>query len=168
MLIFLIGMMGSGKTTLGKELAEKLGYTFLDLDAVIEQSENRTIAEIFATEGQERFREVERQTLQTIVANYKQAIVATGGGTPCFFDNMTLMNIAGETIFLDVPVKKIAQRLSKSDLSARPLLAGKTQSHLISFLGETLSERRRFYEQAKYIVASPPYTINALLALLPL
>ncbi|MER2997221.1 shikimate kinase [Pontibacter populi] len=168
MLIFLLGMMGSGKTTLGKELAEKLGYTFLDLDAVIEQKENRTIAEIFAAEGQERFRALERETLQTIVTNYKQAIVATGGGTPCFFDNMALMNTSGETVFLDVSVKDIAQRLSQSDLSTRPLLAGKTQSELISFLGKTLSERRRFYEQARHIVASPPYTINALLALLPL
>ena len=168
MLIFLLGMMGSGKTTLGKELAEKLGHTFLDLDAVIEQKENKTIAEIFATEGQERFRELERQALLTIVANNTQAVVATGGGTPCFFDNIAFMNTSGETIFLDVPTRSLAQRLSASDLSTRPLLADKTQSELISFLGKTLSERRRFYEQAKHIVARPPYTINALLALLPL
>lgn len=168
MLIFLLGMMGSGKTTLGNELAEKLGYTFLDLDAVIEQKENRTIAEIFATEGQERFRELEHEALQSIISNYMQAIVATGGGAPCFFDNMALMNASGETIFLDVPTEFLVQRLSASDLSMRPLLAGKTQSELISFLGKTLAERRQFYVQAKYIVARPPYTIDALLALLPL
>jgi shikimate kinase len=168
MLVFLIGMMGSGKTTLGKELAEKLGYTFLDLDVFIEQKENKTIAEIFATEGQERFRELEHEALQSIISNYKLAIVATGGGTPCFFDNIALMNTSGKTIFLDMPVENIAQRLSESDLSTRPLLAGKTQSELISFLGKTLADRRQFYVQAKYIVAQPPYTINALLALLPL
>lgn len=168
MLIFLLGMMGSGKTTLGKELAEKLGYTFLDLDAVIEQKENRTIAEIFATEGQEQFRLIEREALQSIISNYKQAIVATGGGAPCFFDNIALMNTAGETIFLDVPTEFLVQRLSVSDLSTRPLLAGKTESELISFLGKTLAERRQFYVQAKHIVAAPPYTSNTLLALLRL
>ena len=168
MLIFLLGMMGSGKTTLGKELAEKLGYTFLDLDAVIEQKENKTIAEIFATEGQERFRELEREALQHIISNYKQAIVATGGGTPCFFNNMTLMNASGETVFLDVSIESLAQRLSKSDLSTRPLLAGKTQHELISFLGKTLADRRQFYKQAKHIITAPPYTMDAVLALLPL
>ena len=168
MLIFLLGMMGSGKTTLGRELAEKLGYTFLDLDAVIEQKEGKTIAEIFAAEGQEWFRELEREALQSIISNYKQAIVATGGGTPCFFNNITLMNAAGETIFLDVPTEFLAERLSQSDLTARPLLAGKTQSELISFLGKTLADRRQFYVQAKHLVASPPYTSNALLRLLPL
>ncbi|MEJ8757759.1 shikimate kinase [Pontibacter sp. H259] len=168
MLIFLIGMMGSGKTTLGKELAEKLGYTFLDLDAVIEEKENRTIAELFAAEGQEWFRELERSALQRIISNYKQAIVATGGGTPCFFNNIALMNASGETVFLDVPVKDIVQRLSQSDLSNRPLLLGKTQSELISFLGKTLADRRQFYVQAKYILARPPYTSKALLKLLPL
>ncbi|NDK56526.1 shikimate kinase [Pontibacter fetidus] len=168
MLIFLIGMMGSGKTTLGKELATELNYSFVDLDAFIEEKEGRTIAQIFEQEGQERFRKIEREALQTIVANYKNAIVATGGGTPCFFDNMALMNAGGETIFLDVPAEFIAQRLSQSDLSTRPLLAGKTQSELFSFVGETLAERRQFYAQAKHIVARPPYTIDALLALFSL
>ncbi|MBC5774362.1 shikimate kinase [Pontibacter sp. KCTC 32443] len=168
MLIFLLGMMGSGKSTLGKELAEKLGYTFLDLDAVIEEREQRTIAQIFEQEGQERFRELEHEALQSIIANYSQAIVATGGGTPCFFDNMALMNAAGETIFLDVPPEILAERLSQSDLNLRPLLTGKTQSELISFLGKTLAERRQFYVQAKHLVAAPTYTSNALLALLRL
>lgn len=168
MLIFLLGMMGSGKTTLGKELAEKLNYSFVDLDAFIEEKEGKTIAEIFAQQGQQGFRKLEHQALQTIVTNYKQAVVATGGGAPCFFNNIQLMNQAGETIFLDVPIKMLAQRLSQSDLSTRPLLAGKTQSELISFLGKTLADRRQFYVQAKHLVAMPPYTINALLKLLPL
>ncbi len=166
MLIFLLGMMGSGKSTLGRELAEKLGYTFLDLDAVIEQQEGRTIGEIFATDGQEHFRKLERDALQSIISTYKQAVVATGGGTPCFFDNMMLMNAAGETVFLDLPEEVLAQRLSSSDLSTRPLLAGKTQTELISFLNKTFAARRQFYEQAKHTIAKPPYTINALLALL--
>lgn len=168
MLIFLLGMMGSGKTTLGKELAGKLGYTFLDLDACIEQKENKSVAQIFKEKGPGKFRELEREILQSIIANYKKAVVATGGGAPCFFDNITLMNTSGETIFLDVPIKDLIQRLSVSDLTTRPLLTGKTQSELISFLGKTLSERRLFYEQAKHIVVHPPYTIDALLALLPL
>ncbi|HEY4650018.1 MAG TPA: shikimate kinase [Pontibacter sp.] len=168
MLIFLLGMMGSGKTTLGKELAQELGYTFLDLDAVVEQKAGRSIAELFATEGPQRFRELERDALQTIAASYTQAVVATGGGAPCFFDNMALMNAAGTTIFLDVPPEELAERLSQSDLTVRPLLAGKTQSELIPFVGKTLAERRQFYEQAKYIVATPPYTNSVLLALLPL
>ncbi|MBB6609864.1 AAA family ATPase [Pontibacter sp. Tf4] len=168
MLIFLLGMMGSGKTTLGRELAEKLNYSFVDLDAFIEEKEGRTIAEIFATDGQEKFRELENQALQTIVTNFSQTVVATGGGAACFHNNMHLMNAAGETFFLDVPTELLAQRLSQSDLSTRPLLAGKTQAELISFLGKTLAERRQFYVQAKHILAMPPYTIKALLALLQL
>ena len=78
------------------------------------------------------------------------------------------MNAAGETIFLDVPAEEIARRLSQSDLSTRPLLAGETHSELISFIGKTLSERLQFYVQAKHILAGPSYTTKALQALLTL
>lgn len=166
MLLFLLGMMGSGKTTLGQQLAGQLGYTFVDLDAYIEQRESRSIAQLFAQQGQERFRELERAALEALVQEHRQAVVATGGGAPCFFDNMAFINRHGKSFFLDVSVAELAQRLLKSDLQARPLLAHKTATELIAFLSKTLAVRRRFYEQATYQLAQPPYTAGALAALL--
>jgi len=166
MLLFLLGMMGSGKTTLGQQLARQLGYTFVDLDTYIEERTEKSIAELFEQQGQERFRELEREALETVVQEYRQAVVATGGGAPCFFDNMAFINQHGKSVFLDVPVEELAQRLLKSDLQVRPLLAGKTDTELKSFLSKTLAARRLFYDQATYKLAQSPYTAGALVALL--
>ncbi|WP_347157370.1 shikimate kinase [Pontibacter chitinilyticus] len=166
MRIFLLGMMGSGKTTLGRQLAERLRYPFVDLDAYIEQREDRRIAELFAQEGQEQFRVLERQALEALVQAHAQAVIATGGGAPCFFDNIAFINRHGQSIFLDVPVNELAQRLLQSDLQERPLLAGKTEAELKIFLAKTLATRRQFYEQATYTVAQAPYQVANLLAVL--
>lgn len=166
MLIFLIGMMGSGKTTLGRQLAARLGYTFVDLDAYIEQRESRSVAQLFEQQGQERFRVLEREALEAAVQQHRQAVVATGGGAACFLNNMAFMNQNGKSFFLDVPAAELAQRLLQSDLRERPLLAGKTAEELNLFLTKTLADRRRFYEQATYKIAQAPYTVDALLDLL--
>lgn len=150
MLVFLIGMMGSGKTTLGQELAQQLSYTFIDLDAYIEQTEQASIASIFEEKGPEAFRVLERAALEAVVGSYTDAVIATGGGAPCFFDNMAYMDLHGDTVFLDVPAQEITKRLLATDLSKRPLLANKSESEIISFLSKTLAERMQFYERAKY------------------
>lgn len=150
MLIFLIGMMGSGKTTLGRQLAEELGYTFLDLDACIEQQAGQSVTDIFAQQGQERFRELERQALEEVAAKYSAAVVATGGGTPCFFDNMAYMNRHGETVFLNTPISEITTRLLATNLATRPLLSGKSEAEIKAFLTQTFAQRQRFYSQAKH------------------
>ncbi|WP_242926471.1 shikimate kinase [Pontibacter vulgaris] len=166
MRIFLIGMMGVGKTTLGRQLAQKLGYTFVDLDDYIVQREGRSITQIFEQEGQQKFRELERQALEAVVQEYEQAVIATGGGAPCFFDNMAFINKYGKSIFLDLPASELLQRLQNSDLSVRPLLSGKSSEELYTYLVKTIKERRRFYEQANYTLSEKNQTIHGLETLL--
>ncbi|WP_187264028.1 shikimate kinase [Pontibacter beigongshangensis] len=166
MLLFLVGMMGSGKSTLGKQLAQHLQVPFVDLDEYLEKRENSTIAQLFEQGGAARFRELERKALEAVVQEFRQAVVATGGGAPCFHDNMTLINRAGDSVFLDVPVEEILQRLQATDLRTRPLLANKTEAELNAFLTNTLAQRRPFYEQATYTLGGKVYNIEALLALI--
>ena len=101
--IFLIGYMGAGKTTLGKAFSREEGLTFVDLDWYIEERFHKTIAQIFAERGEEGFRELERRMLHE-VSEFENVVIATGGGTPCHFDNMEHMNACGETVFLEVDV----------------------------------------------------------------
>lgn len=166
MRIFLIGMMGSGKTTLGRQLAAELHYPFVDLDAYLEQREGRNIAQLFEQEGQERFRELERGALEAVVQEYGQAVISTGGGAPCFFDNIGFMNRHGKTFFLDVPVEEISKRLLATDLQVRPLLAGKTEEEVKAFLLNTLSRRRQFYERAGTTVQGGDISVKLLQQLL--
>lgn len=146
--IFLIGFMGAGKTTVGRLLAGLLGYQFVDLDAMIEQSENCSITQIFKLKGEEYFRKVEaealRQTLQ-----FTNIIVATGGGTPCYWGNMQVMNLYGITVLLHVPPHVLAKRLRKTMLH-RPLIAGfENKYKLLTYVENKLVERHYYYSQAQ-------------------
>lgn len=148
--IFLIGFMGCGKSKLGKSVASKLDLPFLDLDDLVETKNQMTIPEIFAAFGENGFREREKQTLQeAAIAN--NAIIATGGGAPCFFDNMEWMNKNGITVFIDSPVKVLADRLINARVE-RPLVKGKSYEELIAFIEAKLLERRPFYSQAKIVL----------------
>ena len=149
--IFLIGFMGSGKTAMGKLFAKWHGLTFIDLDSYIENKFSRTIANIFAEEGEAGFREIEKNCLHE-VAEFEDVVIATGGGAPCFFDNMDFMNLCGETIYIRLTPEHLAIRLSSSKSGVRPLLRDKTGDELQQYITETLQKREPFYLQAKRII----------------
>lgn len=151
MKVFLIGMPGAGKSTLGPELAALLHYPFLDLDTEIEKETGVSIPEIFAQQGESGFRLLETKNLQTIADATENLVLATGGGTPCFNGNMELMNSCGKTVYLKASPEILAARLCQKGLERRPLLQGKTFAQLLSYLEETLTLRETFYLQAGII-----------------
>jgi shikimate kinase len=146
--LFLIGLPGSGKTTLGRQLAAHYGWPFLDLDVEIEKQAGRSIAALFAAKGEAGFRAVEAAVLRAALEQQPAPFVlATGGGTPCFHDNMALLKQHGFTLWLDVPVDVIVARLPATESAKRPLLAT-TDGDIARRLRETLAARIRFYEHA--------------------
>jgi shikimate kinase len=147
MRIFLIGYMGAGKTILGRSLARRMKLSYIDTDYFIENRYRKKISDIFASEGEERFRDIEHRILLE-VSEFEDVVVSTGGGLPCFNDNMTIMNEKGITVYLDVPVEELAARLEVSK-NVRPLLKNRSGSELIDFVRKNHDMRRSFYEQAK-------------------
>jgi len=151
MIVFLIGFMGSGKTTLGKYAAKQLGLAFVDLDQWIEAGQGLEVREIFKKFGEPHFRELERQALREIVGQGRNILVACGGGTPCFHDNMAFMNSSGITVYLDIGSARLSERL-RHNPDKRPLLQS-IQGDLQTFIHQKLLERAPFYAQAQYMVA---------------
>jgi len=164
MRIFLIGFMGSGKSTMGRALASELKLNFIDLDTFLEEKYFRTIPQIFAEEGEEGFRRKERKILEEVSA-FDDVIVATGGGAPCFFDNMDLMNNSGFCIFLDVNKESLVSRLIHAKIE-RPLIKGKTQEELENFIEAMMEKRRPFYEKARYILKGNEIQVDQVVRLL--
>ncbi len=155
-IIFFIGFMGCGKSRLGKKLAANTNRPFIDLDALIEQNESKTITQIFDEIGENKFRELEKTTLQN--SHFPpNAIVSTGGGAPCFFDNMQWMNAHGLTFFIDTPIPILASRLIKGK-AIRPLIANKTEQQLINYIETKLLERRPYYQKATISLAQADIT----------
>jgi len=161
MRIYLIGYMACGKTTLGKELAKKLSLSFLDLDKYLEKKYFKTIPQIFEEEGESGFRLKEQACLQE-VAEFEDVVIATGGGAPCFFDNVEVMNRTGICIFLDVDAEELANRLLQSK-TERPLVKGKTPEELVGFIEGMLEKRRPYYEQAGYQITGSNITVQEML-----
>lgn len=151
MLIFLIGLPGSGKTTLGKQLAKQIQYAFSDLDECIVKKHSLTIEEIFSTAGEDAFRLMESACLKEY-SKFQNTIISTGGGVPCFFDNMSWMNQNGISIFLNPPLSELAKRLSVSDNNHRPMLKGKDIHNLNLFLEDKYDERSSYYNQSKIVI----------------
>jgi shikimate kinase len=149
--IFLVGLPASGKTTLGKKLARFLNYEFLDTDDLIKQRERVTIEDIFDKRGEDAFRTIEKEILETVI-HLKDKVISTGGGMPCFHGNMDRMNEYGTTIFLDVPVKDLLMRLGNDGKENRPLTRGKNEVELYQFLENKYKERSPFYKRAKIIL----------------
>ena len=150
MRIFFIGFMGSGKTKRGKKIATKLGYTFYDLDEIIEKKTNYPISDFFRIRGEEKFREIEREALLEIIKN-DNFVLSCGGGTPCFFDNMELMNKTGITIDMKAGKEFIFSRLTRKQ-GDRPLIIGQNEEELREFIRETLELREVFYNKAILVV----------------
>lgn len=152
--------MGSGKSFLGRKFSKHLGLQFIDMDHYIEKRNYKTIPQIFAEDGEVEFRKKERAALEEL-AEFTDIIIATGGGAPCFFDNIDLMNKTGITIYLNIDPKILADRLIKSK-TERPLIKGKSKEELISFIDETLTKRNEFYKQAKYQITKPDIDLEKL------
>ena len=146
--ILLIGFMAAGKTTLGKALARELGLQFIDLDHYIENRYRSTVSQLFAERGEEAFRQIERNMLHE-VAEFEDVIIATGGGTPCFFDNMDYMNGQGTTVFLEASVDTIHTRLTIAR-TQRPLVAQKTSDELRDYIIQMLELRKPYYSRAHH------------------
>jgi len=157
--IFIVGYMGAGKTTIGKTLARRLNLNYIDTDHFIENRYRKKISEIFAAEGEEHFREIEHRVLLE-VSEFEDIVISTGGGLPCFNDNMTIMINKGITIYLEVSEEDLADRLAVSK-NVRPVLKKRTGSELLDFIKENLSARKPYYEQAKIrFKAGTTYTKN--------
>lgn len=146
--IFLIGYMGAGKTTLGKALAHEMNLPFVDLDWYTEERFHRSIRELFAERGEDAFRQLERNMLHE-VGEFEDLIISTGGGTPCFFDNIDYMNRCGQTVFLEVHPDILFRRLRVATRQ-RPILQGKSEEELREFICQALQQRLPYYEQARY------------------
>lgn len=150
MKIFLIGFMGAGKSTLGKYAARHNDLVFLDLDGYIEKEQGREIKEIFAEDGEDKFRILEQDALQKVIALEGDWLVSCGGGTPCFFDNMEQMNATGTTMYLDLSPARLADRL-KNAKSKRPLISG-VKGNLKGFIKGKLQEREADYRKAQHAI----------------
>jgi shikimate kinase len=164
MRIFLVGYMGSGKSTVAKKLAARLGLSAIDLDGEIERSAGQPVSRLFETLGEDAFRRLEQETLQHWLLQ-DDFVMATGGGTPCFFDSMQRMNHCGTTVFLQMPPKALAERVSASK-TERPLLKGLAKDGLIAHIAEHLGERKPFYDQSKLVVNGLDVDLDGLVALL--
>lgn len=149
---------------MGRALASELKLNFIDLDTFLEEKYFRTIPQIFAEEGEEGFRRKERKILEEVSA-FDDVIVATGGGAPCFFDNMDLMNNSGFCIFLDVNKESLVSRLIHAKIE-RPLIKGKTQEELENFIEAMMEKRRPFYEKARYILKGNEIQVDQVVRLL--
>ena len=156
--LYLLGLPASGKTTLGRRLAAHYGRAFVDLDAAIAAATGQDIPAIFATEGEAGFRQREAAAVREVAARPGPLVVATGGGTPCFHDNLAVLQATGFTVWLDVPLPTLARRLAGAPAGSRPLVAAlpaasspaETPENALNYwLSRTMAARREFYAQAR-------------------
>jgi shikimate kinase len=150
MRIFLIGFMGSGKTTAGKKLASRLGYSFMDMDSEIEDENRMTISRIFDEKGEEEFRRMEHELILRLV-RMDDIVVSTGGGVPCFYNNLELINNNGISIYLKMKPEDLLKRLKGSKYE-RPLIRDLSPEELDQYINEKLKEREPYYLKSKYVV----------------
>ncbi len=161
MKIYLLGYMYSGKTTVGCSLAQQLDYRFADLDQLFEERYHTSIPLFFIRYGEEAFRKLEQLMLHS-TETMDNAVISTGGGTPCYFNNMEWINAHGTSVFLDVSVDKIIQR-ARASKKQRPVLANKSPEELHTFIQNQLVQRLPFYRQAQIHLPADQPDLNALL-----
>jgi len=158
--IFLTGYMGSGKSSTGKLLASQLDYNFIDLDKFIEKEFKMTIPEIFSSKGEKEFRAMEHNCLKKVVEK-ENTVVACGGGTPCYYGNMELMNNNGTTVYLKMSIDTLVNRLLHAK-DKRPLILNKTEKELKEFVNRQLEKREDIYHKAQYIVKAKELNVQEL------
>ena len=163
--VFLLGFMGCGKSTLGRQLALALNFSFIDLDYRIEEKLGKSINQLFEDYGEMGFRQIEREVLSEICATEKNAVVALGGGTPCYFDNMQQVNHSGWSVYLKTSPQGLFNRL-KLQKDHRPLLRNKNDHELLEFIEEKLEQREKFYDEARLTFSTESGTVQELKQLL--
>jgi shikimate kinase len=157
--ISLVGFMGSGKSTVGKYLAQILQRPLFDTDSIIEMRKGKSIADIFSDEGEARFREYEYQLLLELVNNVQPSIIVCGGGTPCFTGVMDILNNHSHTIYLETPVEILYARL-QDEVAQRPLLQEKKD--LRKFIEELLAQRELFYRKAQITLSTNKKSVEKI------
>jgi len=148
--LILIGMMGSGKTTVGRILAQRMGYLYLDTDKIIMENEEKTIPQIFEKYGEAYFRVKEQELINNI--QQERVVISTGGGLPCFFNNIEIVNHLGTSFFLKASIKVLVERLKNQNASNRPLIVIKEETETIKRLKELYQQRKIYYEKAHYTI----------------
>ena len=161
-IIYIIGFMGSGKTTAGKKLASLLGWSFIDLDKRVEEFTGKIIPEIFSQNGEDYFRIIETQLLRNL-KSWINIVISTGGGTPCYIDNMDYMIETGLTIYLKLTPAELKSRLSQSK-GERPLIKDLDQEELTSFIKEKLAVREKWYDRSDLTIDGVDLDIYLLLS----
>jgi len=161
-LVYIIGFMGSGKSTAGKKIASALGWTFIDLDRKIEERAGKTIPKIFEQEGESHFRRIETDVLKS-TGVLSATVISTGGGTPCHGNNMDFMLETGLTIYLRMTPVQLTRRLLNSS-GERPLLKNVPDEKLVSFIEEKLAFREKWYSRANLIIDGTDIDISMLSA----
>ncbi|GAB3218367.1 shikimate kinase [Algoriphagus aestuariicola] len=161
--VVLVGLPGSGKSTFGRQLSHELRFPFLDLDHQIEEKFAMKIPEIFSIHGEGKFREWETETLAGLLQKDSSFVLATGGGAPCFNDNMDLINASSISVYLDVPLDSISERLRVSKVQNRPMFQGLGQGEITLKLKSLLAERDAFYSQAKIKLSGEDFSAELLM-----
>lgn len=158
--------MGSGKTHWGRKLSAKLNLPFFDLDSVIVEAEQKSVADIFTDKGEEHFRYLEKETLERITMEQESFILSCGGGTPCFFNNIEFMKKSGKVIWLNTSIDMLTQRLHR-ERQTRPLISDVvTDEDLRRYIVKKLSERRMYYQQADVTVGEETTNLEELIHIL--
>ena len=161
MKIFLVGFMGSGKTTIGRRLAERIAFDFVDTDRFIEMQQGMTVSEVFARYGETAFREMEHNILLEI-QKLDHVVASTGGGMPCYGNNMEIMCSCGKVAYLKTSPQALTRRLLCSQ-NERPLIKGKTEEELQQYIAEKLNEREPFYSRAQIVVQTETFSMEDFL-----
>ncbi|MBR5483978.1 MAG: shikimate kinase [Alistipes sp.] len=166
MKLFLIGYMGCGKSTLGKRLAKRANFEFVDMDSLIEQREGAPVADIFHYAGEEYFRKTERAIIEELGDAEGDYVISTGGGVPAWGDNMERMNVIGSTVYLRRTAQQIASRLSPHGRQKRPKLRGLNDEELVEFMTKNMAEREPFYSKATHIIECSSYSDEEIIEII--